>query len=60
MIGEVREALDGYCPDRAARAFETFVVEELSNWYIRPQPSTFWKAENDADKAAAYPRSTSA
>jgi isoleucyl-tRNA synthetase len=54
LIGEVREALDSYAPDRAARAIERFTIDELSNWYIRRNRRRFWKSENDADKAAAY------
>ena len=54
LVAEVRDALDDYDPDRAARAIERFVVDELSNWYIRRNRRRFWKSENDADKAAAY------
>jgi isoleucyl-tRNA synthetase len=54
LIAEVRAALDGYDPDRAARAIERFTIEELSNWYIRRNRRRFWKSESDADKAAAY------
>ncbi|MFT4041002.1 MAG: isoleucine--tRNA ligase, partial [Thermomicrobiales bacterium] len=54
LIAEVRAALDGYDPDRAARAIERFTIEELSNWYIRRNRRRFWKSESDADKDAAY------
>ena len=54
LIAEVRDALDSYDPDRAARAIERFTVDELSNWYIRRNRRRFWKSENDLDKAAAY------
>ncbi len=54
LTAEVRNALDAYEPDRAARAIEQFTVDELSNWYIRRNRRRFWKSENDADKAAAY------
>ncbi|MCO5227305.1 MAG: DUF5915 domain-containing protein [Thermomicrobiales bacterium] len=46
--------MDGYDPTSAARAIEYFVVEELSNWYIRRNRRRFWKPESDADKANAY------
>ena len=36
-----------------AKAIEGF-VEELSNWYVRRNRRRFWKAEDDADKQAAY------
>jgi isoleucyl-tRNA synthetase len=29
-------------------------VDDLNNWYIRRSRERFWKAEKDADKAAAY------
>ncbi|MFN8664973.1 MAG: isoleucine--tRNA ligase [Thermomicrobiales bacterium] len=54
LIAEVRAALDGYDPDRAAREIERFTIEELSNWYIRRNRRRFWKSESDSDKAAAY------
>ncbi len=54
LIAEVRAALDGYDPDRAARAIERFTIEELSNWYIRRNRRRFWKSESDTDKEAAY------
>jgi len=54
LVSTVRAGLDSYEPDTAALAIEQFVVEELSNWYIRRNRRRFWKSESDADKAAAY------
>ncbi len=54
VTADVRAALDDYAPDRASRTIERFVVEELSNWYIRRNRRRFWKSGADADKAAAY------
>ncbi len=54
LVAEVRDRLDAYDPDGAAKAIERFVVEELSNWYIRRNRRRFWKSEADRDKAAAY------
>jgi isoleucyl-tRNA synthetase len=54
LVGTVREGLDSYDIAAAARAIEHFVVEELSNWYIRRNRRRFWKPESDADKSAAY------
>ena len=50
----VRLRLSDYDIAAAARAIEVFVVEELSNWYIRRNRRRFWKPESDTDKAAAY------
>ncbi len=54
VIGDVRTALDDYDQVAATRVLERFVVEELSNWYIRRNRRRFWKTEADRDKAAAY------
>jgi isoleucyl-tRNA synthetase len=54
VIGEVRARLDDYDAAAATRVLERFVVEELSNWYIRRNRRRFWKTEADRDKAAAY------
>ncbi|MEZ4531217.1 MAG: isoleucine--tRNA ligase [Thermomicrobiales bacterium] len=54
LIETVRENLLTYRPEVAAQALEKFVVEELSNWYIRRNRRRFWKSEADRDKAAAY------
>ena len=50
----VSEAYDNYNPTEAARLIEHFVVEELSNWYVRRNRRRFWKGEKDADKWAAF------
>jgi isoleucyl-tRNA synthetase len=54
LVDTVRESLLAYRPELAAQALERFVVEELSNWYIRRNRRRFWKSEADRDKAAAY------
>ena len=51
---EYAEAMDGYDPTRASRLVSHFVVEQLSNWYIRRNRRRFWKGELNADKLAAY------
>ena len=50
----VRERMDDYDITAGPRAIENFVVEELSNWYIRRNRRRFWKPESDADKSMAY------
>ena len=49
-----REALDGYDLTRGARAILDFVLDELSNWYVRRSRRRFWKSGGAADKRAAY------
>jgi isoleucyl-tRNA synthetase len=53
LIAEVRTAMDGYDLDGACHAIETFVVDELSNWYIRRNRRRFHKSGKGADKNAA-------
>ncbi|MGN6030517.1 MAG: DUF5915 domain-containing protein, partial [Thermomicrobiales bacterium] len=54
LVGHVRERMAEFDIAGGTRAIETFVVEELSNWYIRRNRRRFWKPESDADKNAAY------
>jgi len=54
VTGVVRKALSEFDSLTAARTIEEFVVEELSNWYIRRNRRRFWKTESDQDKIAAY------
>jgi isoleucyl-tRNA synthetase len=53
-IAACRVSLDGYELTRGARAIQEFVVEELSNWYVRRSRRRFWKSGEPADKRAAY------
>jgi len=50
----VRRYLGGYEVTRAARALQYFVIEDLSNWYVRRSRRRFWKGESGPDKTAAY------
>ena len=50
----VTTALDAYEPTKAARAIQDFVVDDLSNWYVRLNRKRFWKNAPSKDKEAAY------
>ncbi len=54
MIKNYTEAMDDYEPTKACRFVESFVVDDLSNWYVRQCRRRFWKGEMSADKKAAY------
>lgn len=54
LTKDVREALDRFEISKAAKAIEEFVVEDLSNWYIRRSRRKFWKSQWDAEKEEAY------
>ena len=41
LLKEIRAELDGYQLTRAYRALGDFVVEDLSNWYVRRSRSRF-------------------
>ena len=53
-VGEVTEALDRYELNRATRVIQGFVIDELSNWYLRRSRRRFWKNEMSDDKLGAY------
>ena len=54
LIRAVTDKLDTYNPTHASRLIRDFVVNDLSNWYVRRNRRRFWKSENDRDKASAY------
>ena len=54
LIKEVTEYYETYEPTRAGRAVESFVGNDLSNWYVRLNRKRFWGGEMTADKQAAY------
>jgi isoleucyl-tRNA synthetase len=54
LVDEVRTSFLAWEPENGAARVEEFVVEELSNWYIRRNRRRFWKSESDRDKFAAY------
>ncbi len=53
LIQRVTERLEDYDAEHATVAIADF-IENLSNWYVRRSRRRFWKAEEDADKVAAY------
>ncbi len=54
LILTVDAAFDEYEPTRAARAIQSFVTDDLSNWYVRLNRKRFWVGEFNDDKEAAY------
>jgi isoleucyl-tRNA synthetase len=53
-VSDVRRLLGEYDMTRAARALQSFILDELSNWYVRRSRRRFWKGEMGPDKIAAY------
>ena len=54
LISQVDAAYGDYEPTRAARAIQNFVIDDLSNWYVRLNRKRFWKGNLNDDKKAAY------
>ena len=51
---EVNKAYEELEPTRAARLLQSFVIDELSNWYVRLNRQRFWKGSMNEDKVSAY------
>ncbi len=54
LVKSVTEGLDDYEPTKAGRLIQTFVLDNLSNWYVRLNRKRFWGGEMDEDKLSAY------
>lgn len=54
LVSSVIESYENYSPTPAARAIQDFVVNDLSNWYVRLNRKRFWKNSYDNDKRSAY------
>lgn len=54
VILEVKEDMDDFEPTKATRSIQSFVIDDLSNWYVRLNRRRFWKGEMSDDKQAAY------
>ena len=54
LINSVRENMDIFELNRAARDIQEFLLEDFSNWYIRRNRRRFWKSEYDDDKKSVY------
>ncbi|SMD34028.1 Isoleucyl-tRNA synthetase [Reichenbachiella faecimaris] len=54
LIGLVDDAYNEYEPTKAARMIQDFVIDDMSNWYVRLNRKRFWKGEYNEDKMAAY------
>lgn len=54
LIQRVTEALEAYDPTTSSRALRDFVVEDLSQWYVRRGRRRYWKNEDPLDRESAY------
>jgi isoleucyl-tRNA synthetase len=53
LLLKVDQAYKEYEPTRAGRLIQDFVVNQLSNWYVRLCRRRFWKGDYSHDKIAA-------
>ena len=54
LIRDVRAAYEDYDIKTAGRLIESFVCDDLSNWYVHLNRKRYWAGEMTADKQAAY------
>jgi len=52
VIRSVRDAWSSYDATAGVRAIMNFVVDDLSNWYVRVNRPRFWAPDRTADEAA--------
>ena len=54
LIRDVEQCYEDYEPTRAGRLIQTFVVDNVSNWFVRLSKKRFWGGEMTQDKLSAY------
>ncbi|MBR3449397.1 MAG: isoleucine--tRNA ligase [Bacteroidales bacterium] len=54
LIRDVRAAYEDYDIKTAGRLIESFVCDDLSNWYVHLNRRRYWAGAMTADKQAAY------
>ncbi|HLA41238.1 MAG TPA: class I tRNA ligase family protein, partial [Candidatus Glassbacteria bacterium] len=53
-VKSVREDFSRYELTRVTRTLQQFVIEEVSNWYVRRNRRRFWQSGDTEDKRAAF------
>lgn len=54
VTGEAQRHMERFELHKATRLIEDFVVDDVSNWYIRNSRKRFWLEEDSPDKQAGY------
>jgi isoleucyl-tRNA synthetase len=54
LVKDVGSYYEDYEPTKAGRAIQHFVMENLSNWYVRLNRKRYWGGDQSNDKLAAY------
>ncbi len=54
LVRDVDACYGDYEPTRAGRLIQAFVVDNVSNWFVRLSRKRFWGGEMTTDKLSAY------
>lgn len=54
LVKNVRKDMDEFELTKVVREIQDFVIEDVSNWYIRRNRRRFWKTDKDNTKIAVY------
>ena len=54
LVKNVREDMEAFELTKVVREIQDFVIEDISNWYIRRNRRRFWKTDKDDTKVAVY------
>ncbi len=54
LIRDVENCYEEYEPTRAGRLIQSFVIDNVSNWFVRLSRKRFWGGEMTIDKLSAY------
>lgn len=54
LVGQVNADMAQFDLTKVVRAIQSFVIDEVSNWYVRRTRDRFWASEMDDDKKAVY------
>jgi isoleucyl-tRNA synthetase len=54
LVRDVEGYMKEFETHKAARAIETFVIDDFSNWYLRRSRKRLWTEERTSDKLSAY------
>ncbi|MEW6051894.1 MAG: isoleucine--tRNA ligase [Candidatus Zixiibacteriota bacterium] len=54
LVKDVTDCFDRYEITRPVRAMQNFVIDDLSNWYVRLNRRRYWAKADDPSKMRAY------
>ena len=54
LVLDVTQCYEDYEPTRAGRLIQSFVVDNVSNWFVRLSRKRFWGSAMSIDKLSAY------